>query len=61
MHGVLRFPISTVGNEDSFEQHEERSDDCLVAGEVRERHGTDERVVSGIKRFQSNETSLLCG
>lgn len=49
MHNVLRFGVPTVRNEDSFEQHEEGSDDCVVCGQVSKRLGADERTVSGVK------------
>lgn len=56
MHNALTFfSVSTVRNEDSFEQHEERSDDCVVSGEVSERFGADERTVSGMKCTQVSE------
>ena len=56
MPNVLRFALSTVRNEDSFEQHEERSDHCVVSGQVSKRHRADERTISGMKHSQISET-----
>ena len=55
MYNVLRFAVSTVRNEDSFEQHEKGSDHCVVSGQVSKRLGADERTVSGRRYSQKSE------
>ena len=43
----VHFPVSIVGNEDSFEQHKERFNNPLVLGEISKCLGTDERTLPG--------------
>lgn len=51
MCNVSLIILLTVGDEDSFKQHQERSDDFVVLGKVSKRHGADEGIVPGRNRF----------
>ena len=48
----MHFPVSIVGNEDSFEQYKERFNNPLVLGEISKCLGTDERTLPGIIRVE---------
>ena len=48
----MHFPVSIVGNEDSFEQHKERFNNPLVLGEISKCLGTDERTLPGIIKVE---------